>query len=271
MRNRYVVALVTFALVLFSCNKDKTPPVITPPPPPPPAVLLKDIVILNLPSPYYGFEYNAAGKPIKTSFSAGVRSYDVLYAGTRINELKSIHGDRLVYIYNETGQVDIIKYIKRDGAVYKVCYLTYNGQQLLRMEWERKQPAGFIMDRTLSFIYQPDGNLLEMTDHRHLINGEQPEASYTDRFEQYDTKINTDGFSLLHDGSDHLLLVPGIQLQKNNAGKLIRTGTGIDYTINYTYTYNDKNAPLTKLGDGVFTSGPNNGQRFQTNAAFTYY
>jgi hypothetical protein len=271
MRNRYILGLITLAMVLFSCERDKVPPVVPPPAQP---VLLKDIVVNNLPSPYYRFEYNSAGKVTRTTFSAGLMAYEVVYSNGHISELRNISGannDRLVYIYNNQGYVDLIKYITKTGVLYKICYMTYNGTQLQKMEWEHKLPAGFILDRTLTFMYQADGNLLEMTDHRPLIPGEQPEATHIDRFEQYDTKINTDGFSLVHQNIDHLLLLPGVQLQKNNAQKLIRTGTGNTYTIDYTYTYNDKNTPLTKSGDAVFTSGPNNGQRFQVNTVFTYY
>ncbi len=99
----------------------------------------------------------------------------------------------------------------------------------------------------------------------------QDEVTYVSRFEQYDDKVNTDAFWLIHDTNDHLFLLPGVQLQKNNPRKLIRTGGGNDYTIDYTYTYNDRNAPLTKTGDAIFTSGPNAGQRWQANAAYNYY
>ena len=138
------------------------------------------------------------------------------------------------------------------------------------IEWERKENAGYALERTLAFVYRADGNLLEMTDHRLPLTG-QAEAFYESRFEEYDTKLNVDGFSLVHDNNDHLLLLPGVVLQKNNPSRLIFTGTGINYTLDYTYTYNDKNAPLTKLGDGVFTNGSAAGQRFQTNASYSYY
>jgi hypothetical protein len=41
-----------------------------------------------------------------------------------------------------------------------------------------------------------------------------------DLFEQYDNKVNVDGFSLIHDDFfDHLVLLPGVQLQKGNPGR----------------------------------------------------
>jgi hypothetical protein len=139
------------------------------------------------------------------------------------------------------------------------------------MEWDVKVAAGFVMERTLSFTYYADGNLRQLTDHRHAIDNQQPEATHIDRFENYDNKVNPDGFSLVHRNDDHLVLLPGIKLQKNNPLKSIRTGTGINYNISYTYTYNELNRPMVKAGDAVFTSGPDAGQHFQTHATFTYY
>jgi hypothetical protein len=56
----------------------------------------------------------------------------------------------------------------------------------------------------------------EISDHKignplNLNRGSlQPENNFTDRFEQYDDKINTYGFSLLHNNFfDQLILLPG--------------------------------------------------------------
>jgi hypothetical protein len=273
MRYKYILQVIAFALVLHSCKKEKGTTV-QPPPPPVKPVLLKDIVIPNLPSPYYHFEYNMSGRISKASFLSGLRMYDIVYNGNKISTVNNntlANKDRLQYIYNETGTPEIIKYINEAGLLYRVCYLTYDGGQLRKMEWEKRIEAGFIIDRTITFVYQPDGNLLEMTDHRPAIIGQQAETTYIVRFEQYDNNINTDGFSLAHEDNDHLLLLPGVQLQKNNPRKIIRTGDAINYTIDYTYTHNDRNAPLTKAGDVIITGGPNTGQRFQVNTVFTYY
>lgn len=265
---KYVLSLMAFVVVLFSCKKDKNTP-----PPQVQVALLKDIVIPNLPSPYYHFEYSPTGQPIKASFASGIRIYDITYQDNKLIEMRNTalpNRDKMQYIYNESGKVDVIKYINEAGTLFRICFLIYEGQQLKSIEWEQKLDAGFIIDRTVSFTYYPDGNLKQMTDQRLPVSG-QEEATHIDLFEQYDSKINTDGFSLTHNNNDHLLLLPGVQLQKNNARKLTRTGTGVHYTIDYTYTYSDKNSPLTKAGAGVFNNGPNAGQTFQSNSTSTYY
>lgn len=274
MQRNYLFFIILVAGVLFSCKKENNnlPPVTAPDVTP---VLLKDIVVQSLPSPYYHFEYNDSGYAAKTSFSSGLEMYDISYASGKISEMKSTHiinKDRLVYEY-ENGKVFLVKYINEAGVNYKRCFLSYNPSgQLEKMEWYSKQGnVGFVISRTLNFTYYPDGNLFELRDHRHATDGGQNEAIYTDRFENYDDKVNVDGFSLIHDSNDHLILLPGVKLQKNNPFRNIRTGDGVHYEISYTYIYNERNRPVLKNGDAVITSGPGAGQHFHTNALYTYY
>ena len=272
MRYSVLLSVIISVILAPSCNKDDNV-IPQPPPPTPPAVLLKEIIVPNLPSPYYHFEYTDSGVIDKALYARGLRTYDVIYEGNKITEMKSTHvidKDRLKYVYGGDGKITVIEYNNESGVVYKRAFLSFQGNQLQEMEWERKENGGFIVERTLSFVYQSDGNVLEVTDHRHPVTN-QDEATYVSRYEQYDAKLNVDGFTLVHENNDHLLLLPGLVLQKNNPAKLIFTGTGNHYTIDYTYTYNDKNAPLTKLGDAVFTAGPVTGQKFKTSASFSYY
>ena len=123
----------------------------------------------------------------------------------------------------------------------------------------------------MRFSYHPDGNLFEIAYHYPATKA-QPESIFTDRFEQYDNKINVDGFGLLHNEFfDHLILLSGVELQKNNPGKETRTGDGVNYTVGYTYSYNDKDAPLTKIGDLIITNGTDSGRHFQTHSVYSYY
>ena len=124
----------------------------------------------------------------------------------------------------------------------------------------------------MSLSYYPNGNLLEITEYRPAIDGLQTEATTVDRFEQYDDKINVDGFSLIHDDFfDHLVLLPGVQLQTGNPAKQTRTGDGTNFTVTYSYLYDDKNRPLTKTGDLTLLNGADAGRRIQTSTVFSYY
>lgn len=271
MRYRYLLPLIA-ATILFSCKKGNQ--VTDPTPPPPPIVLIKDIILSNLPSPFYHFEYNTAGKIVFVSYASDLFRYDVTYDGNKISEMKNnilANKDRLQYFYDNTGKVNTVQYTDSTGLVYTRINLTYDGPKLIKFERERKMAAGFIVDKTITMSYHPDGNLLDLTVHYPAIGG-QTETTFSDRYEQYDDKINAEGFSLLHqEFFDHFVFLPEVQLQKNNPGKETRSGDAVNYEVDYGYTYDDRGAPLTRSGEFVFTSGPNTGQRSHISSTYTYY
>lgn len=244
-------------------------------PPPPASVLLKDIVIPRLPSPYYHFEYDGQGRVSSVSFASGLTTYNVTYAAGRISEIRNnaiANQDRLVYVYDDAGRVAAIRETDESGVVFTVLFFTYSGDKLIELERDRRVTGGFIIDKTMSFSYYSDGNLLELTEHRPAIDGVQPETTVKDRFEQYDDGINVDAFGLIHDDFfDHLVLLPAVQLQKSNPRRVTRTGDADNYTVDYTYTYDARNRPLTTRGALTFTTGSSAGQHFQVSSAFSYY
>jgi hypothetical protein len=260
-------------VVFISCKKQTETP--QPPTPPPPApVLLRDMVVDRLPSPYYHFEYDAAKKVSFVSFASELTRYDVIYDGGRISEMRNniiVNKDRLTYVYGSSGKVELIWYADSTGFAYKTVDLFYDGPRLIRMDRARKSGTGFVYEKTTTMTYYTDGNLKDITYHFLPFDG-QSESTYTLQFEQYDDKINVDGFGLIHDEFfDHLFLLPDVTLQKNNPGKETLTGTGDNYTVNYSYTYNGKNAPLTKTGDLLLLTGPLAGEHFQLHTTYSYY
>ena len=271
MRIRSALITTVAAAALSSCGGERvTAPVSRPTP-----VLLREIVIPTLPSPYYHFEYDSTGRATKASFASGFTMYDLTYDRNRIAEMRDNtlgDRDRLVYAYDNAGRVATIKYVDEAERVYTILSFTYDGQKLARVRRERMLGGVFVIDKTTTLSYDADGNLRELTEHRPLIDGYQPETTGTDRFEQYDGKINVDAFSLLHtEFFDHLILLPDVHLQKGNPGRVTHTGDGDNYTVDYTYTYDDKDRPLTKSGEVRFVNGPNAGQKFQTRSMFSYY
>ena len=269
---RHLWPLVLVA-IFISCKKQKET-LQQPPAPPPPTVLLKDMVVDHLPSPYYHFEYDASKKVSFVSFASDFARYNVIYDGTNISEMRNnilVNKDRLQYVYGTTGKVELIAYMDSTGFVYKTLDLFYDGPRVVRIDRARRSGTGFVYEKTTTMTYYTDGNLMDITHHYLPFNG-QPEATYTLHFEQYDNKINGDGFQLIHsEFFDHFFLLPGVQLQKNNPGKETLTGTGDNYTVNYTYTYNEKNAPLTKTGDLLFSTGTHAGEHFSLSTTFSYY
>jgi hypothetical protein len=269
---RYNLLSILVGLVLlFSRGKEGIHPNL-PPKPPAPAVLIKEIVFPNLPSPFYHFEYDNSGKVIFTSFASEFARYNVVYDGGRIVEMRNntlVNKDRLQYFYGNDGKVALIKYADSTGIVYTIIELFYQGDKLVTLERARKEGTGFVYDKMITMSYYADGNLSDITYHYLPFNG-QIERTVASHFEQYDTKINVDSFALLHDEFfDHLFLLPSVQLQKNNPGKETRTGDGPNYTVDYTDTYSDKNAPL-RVERNVSYTGANSGNEYQTNSSYSY-
>jgi hypothetical protein len=271
-KTAYLLTALLATALLSSCSSDVT---VTAPPPPPATILLKDIVVPNLPSPYYHFQYDAQGKVSLVSFASDLTNYDVSYTEGKISEMKNntfANHDRLVYVYDDAHRVGAIKETDENGVVFTALFFTYAGDKLATLERDRRVTGGFIIDKTMSFTYDTDGNLLELTTHRPAIEGFQPETTTHDRFEQYDGGINVDAFTLLHDDFfDHLVLLPEAQLQKSNPRRVTRTGDGDNFTVDYTYTYDAQKRPLRSSGDFLYTTGTQTGQHFQVGSAFSYY
>ena len=269
--------LFLITTVAAACNAEPgttaPPPVV--PPPPPPAVRLRDIVIPNLPSPYYHFEYDTSGRVTVASFASEFLVYDVAYDGGRISEMRTnilVNRDVLKYTYDDAGRISEIRYVDSNGQDYTTLSLSYDGQKLMRIERARRMGSDFAIDKAMSFSYHADGNLAELTTHRPLIDGRQDETTTVDRFEDYHDDINVDGFSLIHDEFfDHLVLLPAVQLQKGNPARKIHTGDGVNFRVDYRYTYDAKHRPLTKMGEAMLLNGSDAGRRFQTSTIFSYY
>lgn len=267
---------IGLAAAVFACSSESDT---TAPPAPPipsiPSVLLREIEIPNLPSPYYHFEYDEAGRVSFASFASGFTLYDVSYEDDRIKELANNtlgNRDRLEYSYDQAGRVGAISYVDSHGLVYALVSLSYDGPRLTKLERRRKINSAFVIEKTMSFSYYADGNLLDIIEHRPAITGRQEASTTRDRFEQYDDKVNVDAFGLIHNEFfDHLVLLPGVQLQKGNPGRVVRTGDGINYTVDYSYTYDANGRPTTKSGPLVYTSGPDAGRTFQVGSVFSYY
>lgn len=274
MRSKYIFLAVGIVMAAVSCKKEHKP--VDPPAMPARHILLKDITIPNLPSPYYHFEYNTDSLLTKASFASDFTRYDVLYTDNKISEMRNnivVNHDTLRYQYDNTGRVTLIRFINAADVIYRLAFFSYEGNEIKKIEWDQKvDGVGYIVDRVLSFTFYSDGNVKTITEHRPPMTGADDYTSVK-TFDQYDDKINVDDFSLIHDGiHDHLFLLQGFRLQKNNPKKerLSVNGTEL-YSIDYTYTYNSDNTPLNKAGDFLYLSGQYAGQRFQTNSFYSYY
>lgn len=113
-------------------------------------------------------------------------------------------------------------------------------------------------------------NLSDITYHFTPFEG-QIESNYTVHYEQNNHKVNVHGFDLTHNEFfDHVFLRSRAQLQKDNLAKDTLTGVYVGDAINCTYTYNDKNAPLTRNDNLVYLTSTRAGQHFNLDSTYSY-
>ena len=138
MRYRYLLFLAVIG-VFIACSKQKEIVTTTaqPPDPPAPTVLLKDIVIPDVPSPYYHFEYNADSTIAVASFASGFKRYEVRYVNGRISEMVNGLQEKLEYIYDNTGKLKMVKAFDPLGTFYLQYLLNYDGQKLIKFDRKR--------------------------------------------------------------------------------------------------------------------------------------
>jgi hypothetical protein len=268
LRSRFT--LVAAAALVACAHDHPTAPAEASPPP----VRLKDVVLSSLPSPLYHFEYDAGGRIRAISYASELASYDVTYVGDRITEITSharTNPDRLQYEYDNAGRVAAVKYVN-DSGVFTVVFLTYDGPRLAELERSRRVTGGYIIDKTMTMKYDGAGNLRELITHRPAIDGAQTEVTTVDQFQDYDAGINVDGFSVIHDEFfDQLILLPGVQLQKTNPRHVSHSGGGMDFVVDYSYSYDEQNRPIARTGNLAIVSGDQAGKVFVISAQYSYY
>jgi hypothetical protein len=274
MNYRIVVFTVCFAVLIGSCKKDDN----NPPSKPGQShrkILLKEINVPRLPAPYYHFEYGADSLISKADFASGYFMYDVVYNSGRIEEMRNnilVNHDTLRYTYDNLGRVSTVIFIDQNNILKRHVVFNYDAGKVSQITWDHKVDNGdFIIDRRLTFTYHLDGNLKDMNDYRPAVPGVEV-INFTTHFDDYDDKINVDDFTLIHDGiHDHLLLLPGLHLQNNNARKQWVTGITDEYTVKYTFSYNFDATPIQKSGELIFSKGNLAGKKFDVSTNYTYY
>lgn len=269
--SRWLVPALT-AVALYGCSDSLAPT--RPGRGSPPPVLLRDMVVSNLPSPYYHFDYDAGGRMTGVSFASGLLIYKVRYLGGKISELQDSalgNTDRLQYVYDLAGRVQTVNYVDPSDKTIARVQLTYSGDQLRQLDRERDYGSGPMLDKTMTFSYYADGNLEEIVDHRPPVNG-SPAGTTVDHFEQYDQNVNVDAFGLIHnDFFDHIVLLPNVVLQNGNPARETFTSADVNYRFDYTYTFDGSKRPLTKGGTATVLSGPDSGQVIPLSTTFSYY
>ena len=274
---RMKCSLAVLVLVIgYSCKKIN----IDYPPLPDPNFVdlrLKDIVVLNLPSPYYHFEYGNDGHISKFDFATGW-FYNMSYTGDNLTLMNNINpglgNDSVQYIYsNDTLRLIVVT--SNAGIPYRRGHITYNSAgQLEKLDWELKLPnEPFQNENSMTFSYYADGNVKDIVHHYSLTGSVPVDITFRDTYSNYDQMYNVDGFTRVHTSQmKPSIIMPGIIIQINNEGRVVRTGqAATTYEVNYSYTYDNVGRPVTKTGDFVATNGATAGQHVQLLTTYSYY
>lgn len=263
-----------FALILIGFSCKKNPPVIPDPVEEPQAFRLKELSYQGLPSPYYQFSYAANGQLQGFSWKGGARVFALTYTNNRIIKIERTDpGSKISVDYQYTGtRLASLSYRNAAGEIYKRAFLAYLPTgQLGEIEWEIKTDAGYVTQCILTYEYHPDGNLKQREELMTDIPGVQQGHLFVDAFSDYDETVNTDAFVWLQPEDEIPAPMPGIVLQLNNPRKLVRSGNGVNYTMDFVFHFGPGKIPLYRLGKGLFLTGTSAGQTFENNSNFSYY
>ena len=271
---KYFIPLILLLAASVSCKKHYDTPQ---PQPSLPlddvrTVLLKEVVAQSLPNPYFHFTYDNQQYVKQINFASGLFIYNVEYENKRVKKMTNIQNDNsILYSYNNNQVSEINEFSGGTGNKAFMYRFTYNsGNQLTEVLWFEfsANPTGNLFKKA-ALTYHADGNLSTI-EHYYNISGTQLTLEKTDKFSNYDNKINVDDFYLMKDFFDTYLFLPQEKLQKNNPLKQQITGVKNDYEISYTFQYQN-NLPVKKTGMMRQTRGTSTGQSLQIINQFNYY
>jgi len=213
-----LLCIATLVLLFVSCKKEHGIPTTNIPPvnnpgnnPNNDAPRLKDMVVNRLPSPYYHFDYDDAGNIIGINYQSGARIYAVSYTNKKISLMENIIEpvrDKLNYVYDNDRVVQV-NIINRNGLLYRKAFINYNASnKISRVYWEVLDNGGFSSEQMLTFTYHPDGNLKKMENTTFAV-GPLTEGTFSETYDNYDDKVNAEGFDLLIPlPQNHLIFLP---------------------------------------------------------------
>jgi hypothetical protein len=269
---RFALTLIVAVCTFFTACKKEDDSELPPPKPPGTKVgLLKDLVAQSLPSPLYHFDYTNEGLTTGISFASGFYIYELSYVNERLNKMLNLpNGNALFYEY-KNGRVTSIREKRPNNSVVWHYTFTYDKELVKEIRWYIAAASGAdsLLYRKVLLSYFTDGNLERYIDYRD-ITGQSLELVQTVEYSNYDQGKNVDDFNQLKEFFDHLLYLPGVRLQKNNAQKILIKGHVNDYEVTDSWTYQN-NLPVIKQSKIKQTKGANAGKEIVASTTYSYY
>lgn len=261
----YMAVFVAAFTALVSCSdKDPLPPPGAKPVTDQYEVRVRDIVVTNSPSPYYGFAYNDSGYVTSLNYASSLYIYHYYYKNQRIDSVTSTSTDARYLLYNYTGKLVTSVDQFNDAGKWLVASIQYDQQnRVSKMTWRQKSATEF--DKVSEFTYYDDGNVKQLKT-TYPTTGITSVVDY----EAYDNKRGVDGFNIFKDFMDHVILLPGVRFQYNNPVRMKIVSGPNERIIRHDYVYRDS-LPIERNSHTQVTAGPSAGQAFTVHTTFSYY
>ena len=269
---RIVTALLV--LVLASCGKDE--PTIPIPVPTDTlsdarTVLLKQVVVQNLPSPFFKFVYDEDHFVTEASFASSLDVYKMEYEDKRVKKVSNTKNGRyMLYNYSNGNVASINEFGLNNQKLVSYEFLYNSTGKLIQVNWKLfAENAGGEIYKQHKLSYHADGNLAKL---ELWVKEPGPlHLASTETFDEYDNSTNVDDFYLLKEFFDSFLFLPQVKLQVNNPHKHNISNGDNEFEITYTYDFNTNNLPVKKSGIMKQTKGPEEGKIINLLSTFSYY
>jgi len=264
-KNTIGVLLSSIVLTTVACSKKDHPnlPQLPTPHTDKQTVQLKEIVSQDEPSPHFAFTYDDSSYVSTASFAGNFVTYHYFYKNQRIDSVSTLLQDGTYLLYRYEGQqVTRVEQYGHTGLAQIISISYDRRNRVTSMEWK---PVTSGDGKTVTFDYYGDGNL-------HAMKSFYPASGLTAlvTYEAYDDKKNVDGFAVFKDFFDHLILLPGVKFQYNNATKvsMLRGANKLD--VQHEYTYNN-DLPVQQKTTMHITDGTGKSQTLTGLTTYSYY
>jgi hypothetical protein len=267
-----LTVLTGFVLLTGSCRKEDDQGQ-APPPPKVGQPLLKEIIIQNLPSPYFRFDYNSDSSAKEISFASGLSTWLVEYDNRKIKSLTNVkQPSKLFYFYSGSNVTRIRTDNVLSGKTEWANHFQYdNFNRLTKITTYQYATNGIdsVKYRETKFNYNKEFNLTG-----YELSGRRDDGSFvlftTASYTNYDTGNNVDEFVIYKQFFEDFLYLPNVKLQLNNPRKLYLKNGVNEYQVEYTYQYNNEN-PRTKRTKITQTKGSQAGTTTESLTQYFYF
>ena len=264
VKNNVGMLLCVLAIAGTACKKETARlPGSQPPPTDQQTVKLREIITENEPGPSFNFTYDQAGYVSTAGFAGELVSYRYFYKNQRIDSVSTNAPDGTYLLYRYTGAfVSKVEQLDHHGLALIVAITYDRFNRVSSMEW---RPVSSGTAKTTTFDYYGNGNL-------HAMKTYYPATGNTSltTYQAYDDKKNVDGFAVFKEFFDHIVLLPTVKLQHNNATRISMLRGNNRIEVENEYSYRD-DVPVQQRSTARIKDGSGEEHTLTTLTSYSYY